>query len=28
MEQKPTRIWLIGAGAAIVVGIAGLLLHK
>jgi len=28
MEQKPMKIWLIGAGAAIIVGILGLLLHK
>ncbi|MCL4309401.1 MAG: hypothetical protein M0Z32_04250 [Actinomycetota bacterium] len=28
MEGKPKSIWLIGAGATIVVGIAGLVLHS
>jgi len=28
MEGKPRAIWLIGTGAAIIVGLAGLVLHK
>lgn len=28
MEQKPKAIWLIGAGVAILVGIAGLILRS
>lgn len=27
MEQKPKGIWLLGLGIAIIVGLAGLILH-
>ena len=27
MEQKPKGIWLIGLGATIIVGLAGLVVH-
>lgn len=28
MEGKPRKVWLIGAGATILVALAGLLIHK
>lgn len=28
MQEKPQKLWLLGAAAAILVGIAGLITHK
>ena len=28
MDGKPRKVWLIGAGATIVVALAGLVIHK